>query len=82
MLERLDDWFCSGWRQFWKWWSVWLHTIGTALVSVLLLVQSMPAEIQELVPLKWRALAIGLWYIGGLWARLKEQKKKGASNAG
>lgn len=76
MVNRLDQWFVEGWRQFWKWWSFWLHTIGTTLAAVLLLVQSMPQEIQQLIPVEWRAVAIAIWYIGGLWARLSEQKRK------
>lgn len=77
MLDKLNDWFVDGWQCFYTWWSFWLHTIGSTMAAIFLLVQSMPAEIQELVPVEWRAVAIAVWYIGGLWARLKDQSRKG-----
>lgn len=75
-VQTLDKWFVDGWRSSLRWWSVWMHTIGTALAALFLLVQAMPHELQQLVPVEYRALAIAIWYIGGLWARLKDQRKQ------
>ena len=80
MLEKFDDWFCEGWRRFYTWWSIWLHTIGTALAAALLLVQSMPDEIQALIPVEYRAIAVAVWYIGGIVARIKAQSQKGSQH--
>lgn len=79
MLNKFDDWFCANWRSFLTWWSIWLHTIGTSLAGLFLLVPQMPAELQEMVPVKVRIVAIAVWYVGGIWARLKQQK--GGGNA-
>jgi hypothetical protein len=66
----------EGWRAAWRWWSMQLHVVGTLLASALLLVPTMPQEVQDLIPPGWRAVAIGLWFAAGVLARITEQKPK------
>lgn len=77
LLRTLNARFVQGWASAWRWWSVRLHVIATAAVALLLLVPSMPAEVQALVPPAWRAVAIGLWLIAGLLVRVWKQNGNG-----
>lgn len=75
MFDKLDDCLVDGWRCAWRMWSLWMHTIGTTLGALLLIVPAMPKEMQELIPLHWRAIAVAVWFALGLWARLAKQRK-------
>lgn len=63
----------EGWRKAWQWPSLWLHQIGTALAAVMLLVPTVPAEIQAFLPPKWRAALIAAWWLAGLVARMTKK---------
>lgn len=63
----------DNWKSFWAWYSTWMHLIGTTIAGVLLLVPSMPPEVQAIVPVKWRVAALGLWLIAGFVARVVKQ---------
>lgn len=63
----------------WKWTllksaSMWLHYIGTLVVSLFLMLPTMPREVQALVPVEWQAVAIALWFALGIAARLWKQR--------
>lgn len=73
LLARLRARLVDDWRSAWRWWSTWMHVAGTAAAGLLLLTPSMPAEVQALVPVQYRALAIGAWAVAGLLARLVKQ---------
>ena len=49
--------------------TTWEHMISSALISALVLNQSMPEDIQNFIPLKYRALGIFLWAVSGLIVR-------------
>ena len=68
ILSRLSSRFCDGWQQSWRWWSVRLHVLATALVGFLQLSPQMPPEIQKLIPQPWGAIATAAWLILGLFA--------------
>lgn len=78
-MGRLDDMLVEGWRQALKWWSVQWQLVSGLIMGVVLMVPSMPTEIQELLPPKLRALLVAGWIALGIWARLKKQ---GGSHAG
>ena len=70
---KLDEWFVAGWRHSWTWFSVQMHVIGTAMLGIALIAPALPDEVMAIVPLKWRALMLGVWALVGLLARLKKQ---------
>jgi hypothetical protein len=63
----------DGWQRAWRWYSVQMHALGTIVLGMLLLTPQMPTEIQAIVPMKLRAVLIGLWALGGLYARVHKQ---------
>lgn len=75
-MNKLRLQLIDGWRSAWRWWSMQMHVVGTVLVSLLLMVPTMPQEIQEMIPVAWRAVAIGLWFALGIGARLVQQRPK------
>lgn len=72
-LDKLDDWFCEGWRQCWRWFSVQMHLIATALMFLASNVGALPPDLVRLVPQPWTNLVLGAWAFLGLIARLKRQ---------
>lgn len=64
----------EGWRSAWRWASVWLHVIGTAVLGLFLMIPAMPQEIQRALPLKWQAVAVAIWFALGIAARLIKQR--------
>lgn len=79
-IDWANDRLVAGWRCALRMWSLQMHTFGTLIVAALVMVPTMPAEVQALVPLKYRVAVIGAWYVGGIWARLKKQKGVGDAN--
>lgn len=76
VCERLKLQLVEGWRSAWRWWSMRLHVIGTLIAGAILLVPQMPAEVQALIPIEWRAAAIALWFILGVVARVMQQSPR------
>lgn len=70
-LQLIDNW-----RSFWKWYSTWLHVLGTAVVSVFAFVPNLPQEVQDAIPVEYRAIALAVWAVGGIVARLVQQKQE------
>lgn len=66
--KLVDDW-----RDAWKWGSMRLHAFGTLVAGFLLMVPTMPMELQELVPPTYRAIGIGLWFLAGGYVRLTQK---------
>jgi len=50
-----------------------LLAVGTLIAGLLLMVPAMPDEVQALIPTPYRAAAIGIWFVGGLYFRLRKQ---------
>lgn len=73
-LPKLE--LVEGWRSAWRWWSMWAHVIGTSLGGLLVLMPTMPAEVQALVPLKYRAIAVAAWLVGAGLLRIVKQPPK------
>lgn len=80
-MNRLDDWLVEGWRKAWAWWSVQLHLVASLVMGVVLMVPSMPQEIQDILPASVRGLLVAAWVALGLWVRLKKQKGSGDAGA-
>lgn len=74
MMEKLDRFLVDNWRKAWRFWSVQWQLVTSVILGAVLLVPSMPGEIAAIVPEEWRVVAIGVWALLGLWARLKQQK--------
>lgn len=74
MTSKIQRKLVDDWRSAWRWWSMQLHVIGTSLVALFLLLPSMPREIQALIPVKWQAVAVAVWFALGVIARLWKQK--------
>jgi hypothetical protein len=72
----LHDRLIEDWRSAWRFWSIRMQLAGTMISGLLVMVPAMPAEIQELVPLKYRVVAIGLWAVASIGARLIKQKPR------
>ena len=45
-----------------------MHQAGTGLAALLLLSPTAPAEIQNLIAVKWRALVVAAWWLAGVIA--------------
>ena len=63
------------WRNFHQWWSVRWNALGAVLLPALVMVPSMPPEIQALIPAPYRAAAAALYMAGGIALRLMAQKR-------
>lgn len=74
-FDRLDDWCVENWRKAASFWSVRMNAIGVVLYPLLILVPQMPVEIQNLLPVKVRAIVAGTWCIINIVVRLKAQPK-------
>jgi hypothetical protein len=75
MLEKLKARLVADWRDASHWWSVRMNALGAILYPLLISVQAMPPEVQAIFPLKYRALAAGLFSLAALLARVWAQKK-------
>lgn len=73
MFSNLQGKFIDDCKKWYKLWSIWFHTASTAIIGVLLLMPSMPAEVQVLVPVPYRAIAIAVWLVLGFFLRVKKQ---------
>lgn len=58
-----------------KTYSLWMHVVGTTVVSVFALVPTLPQEVQDAIPVKYRALALAVWAIGGIVGRAIKQHR-------
>lgn len=76
MFANLRSKFIDDCKNFYKLWSVWFHTLSTAIIGALLLMPSMPVEIQQLIPVPYRAVAIGVWLLLGYLLRGWKQGPK------
>lgn len=76
MLDKLDDWFCAGWRHSWRWFSIQLHAIATAMLFVVANIGVLPGEIVALIPQPWANIILAIWAFLGIVARLKKQEPK------
>lgn len=76
-MSWLTDRLVADYRTIAKMWSVRMNAIGAVLYPLLIAVQAMPPEIQALFPLKYRALAAGLYSLAVVAARVWPQKKLG-----
>lgn len=74
LIERLDVWLIEEWRKAYRLWSIYWQLITDLILGAVILVPSMPGEIASMVPESWRAMALGLWALIGIYARLKQQK--------
>ena len=70
IAARLED----DWRSAWRWWSVQMHVVGTLVAALLIMVPSMPPELQQLLPTPARAGLVAVWAMAGLAARLVKQR--------
>lgn len=62
--------FVDNAREAWKWASVRLHVLATALVAIFLAEPEMPAALRELVPADLAPALVALWLIVGVLARV------------
>lgn len=67
----IDDW-----RQAWRLWSVRMNAVGAALGAALAMIPAMPPEVQAMIPLRYRVIAVGLWAVASMAARLLRQKPR------
>lgn len=74
--EKLADRMVDRWQDALRWWSMWMHAIGTTCVGLFLMVPSMPHEVQQALPAETRALLIAVWAVAGIAARLIKQNGK------
>lgn len=70
--DRLID----DWNQAWRFWSVRMQALGALLTTLMVMVPAMPPEIQALVPVKYRVIALGLWAAASIASRLIKQQPK------
>jgi hypothetical protein len=76
MIDKIQDRLVADWRSFWRWWSTWLHVIGTTLLGIVALTPQLPQELQNAIPVEYRAVILALWAGLGIAARIIQQKKK------
>lgn len=76
MLEKIEARLVDGWRSAWRWWSVQMHLIASAVLMLAQLAPVMPPEVQKVIPQPWGAIITALWTLLGLYARLVKQKEK------
>jgi hypothetical protein len=62
-------------RQALSWWSVRANALGILLMPLIVMVPTMPAEVQGLFPLKLRAGLAGAYSLLAIVLRLAAQKK-------
>jgi hypothetical protein len=74
VLEKIKDRLCDDASQAWRWLSVQMHVVASLALMVFVMVPSMPAELQALLPTGVKAMLVALWFGAGLWARLYKQK--------
>lgn len=72
----------ADWRTITKFWSVRMTAFGAILYPLLIAVQALPPEVQALFPLKYRALAAGLYAVASLITRVVIQPKLQPPTAG
>ncbi len=63
------------WKDLVRLYSVWMHILGTVIIGIFALVPALPAEVQAVIPLKYRAIALAVWAIGGPLARAIKQHR-------
>lgn len=73
LIDRLDDWLCENWRNAWKWFSMQMHLFACALLMFLQIAPVMPDEVRRMIPEPWGVIAVGVWTLLGIVARLKKQ---------
>jgi hypothetical protein len=78
MLGAIKDRMVADWGTMTKFWSVRMNAIGAVLYPLLISVQAMPAPIQELFPVQYRAIAAGVFAIASLAVRFIIQPKLSA----
>lgn len=73
MRRMIEGRLVGGWRSAWKWWSVQMHLVASSVLMLAQLAPVMPAELQQVIPQPWGAIATALWTLLGLYARLVKQ---------
>lgn len=76
MLAKVDKFLIEGWRRALTWWSVQWQLVTSLFLGAVAIVPSMPGEIANFVPEKYRIAAVAIWAVLGIYARLKPQKGK------
>lgn len=74
-MNWLTQRLVADWRTITKFWSVRMAAIGAILYPLLIAVQAMPPEVQAMLPLKYRAIAAGLYALASLITRVVIQPK-------
>lgn len=74
IIDGIKARLVEDWKQATRWWSVRMTAIGAILYPLLISVQAMPPEVQALFPLRYRAIAAGLFQLAVIAARVWGQK--------
>lgn len=78
-IDKLDDWLVDGWRQSWRWFSMWAHWLPTAVLFVVQNLPILPAPVVALIPQPWGNIITAVWAVAATLGRLVKQK--GAADA-
>lgn len=74
IIDKLRARLVDDVRDMWRWWSVWMMTIGGVLGTALTAVPAMPVEVQQAIPVAYRATLIAVWSVAALLTRIIKQK--------
>jgi hypothetical protein len=77
IIENIKARLIEDWRQAGRWWSVRWNAVGIVVQPLMLMVPSMPPEIQALFPLPVRLAVAGLWSAVAIYFRVYRQKPGG-----
>lgn len=75
MWGKLNDRLVADWRTIMRLWSVQMNAIGVVIYPLLIAVQALPPEVQAVFPLKYRAIAAGVYAMASLLTRVIIQPK-------
>lgn len=75
MLGAIEARLVADWHTISKFWSVRMAAIGAILYPLLIAVQAMPAEVQAIFPVEYRAIVAGLYAMASLVTRVVIQPK-------
>lgn len=75
MWGKLQQRLVADWGVIVRLWSVQMNAVGVVIYPLLIAVQAMPPEVQSLFPLKYRAIAAGVYAMASLVTRVVIQPK-------
>jgi hypothetical protein len=81
MWGAFESRLVADWRTISKFWSVRMNAIGVVIYPLLISVQALPPEAQAVFPLKYRAIAAGIYAMASLFTRIVIQPKLNAAPA-